>query len=99
MKRCKKCGKICTDQRKFCNKCGADIKEDFTYICNHCGRIYDTESTICPKCHTKPDIPLPATTIAKAKENQTPKNFCPKCGAPLSERNRFCGNCGTKIDL
>ncbi len=70
MKQCKKCGKIYQDSQKFCGECGANLENRFTYICNRCGRIYDDGSIECPKCHTKPDIQLPNTTMAKAKEIQ-----------------------------
>ena len=70
MKRCKKCGIICQDDQNFCGECGSNIESNFTYICNYCGRIYPGGSVECPKCHTKPDIPLPATSADKAKELQ-----------------------------
>ncbi len=95
MKQCKKCGKISSDRQKFCNKCGTSMEADFTYICNHCGRIYDAGSKVCPKCHAIPDIPLPGTT--QTKKPQTSIKYCSNCGQPLSERNRFCNHCGTKV--
>lgn len=70
MKQCKKCGKIHPDDYKFCGECGANLENRFTYICNHCGRIYDDGSIVCPKCHAVPDVQLPPTTAAKAKELQ-----------------------------
>lgn len=96
MKQCKKCGKISSDIRKFCNKCGTSLEGGFTYICNNCGWIYDVDSTVCQKCHAKPDIPLPVMEIAK--ESKTPINYCSSCGQPLSESSRFCNHCGTKVD-
>ena len=23
--------------------------------------------------------------------------FCPNCGSPLEEKNRYCGNCGVRV--
>ncbi len=96
MKQCKKCGKISSDKQGFCNKCGTSLEASFTYICNHCGRIYDEGATECPKCHAKPDIPLPIT-IAKATETRVTGRLCPNCGQLLTERNLFCNRCGTKV--
>ena len=35
---------------------------------------------------------------AKLFSNKS-KNKCPKCKAPISENDKVCGNCGTKLFL
>lgn len=30
---------------------------------------------------------------------QTKEHSCPQCGAPITEEDRFCGGCGSKVEL
>ena len=53
MKRCNSCWTINADQVLKCSKCGADLKEQYTYICNNCGKVMNNNVSVCPKCGVK----------------------------------------------
>lgn len=46
-------------------------------------------------------VPTGATPVTKtsvlAETPQVPKNLCPKCHAPVTENDVFCGNCGADL--
>jgi hypothetical protein len=46
-------------------------------------------------------VPTGATPVTKtsvlAETPQVPNNLCPKCHAPVTEDDVFCGNCGADL--
>lgn len=77
--------------------------------CSHCNKLFVAKSPAAPStsppeaeepptpspssvCQTADDPDKPATTTRKQK-----MNFCPSCGQPIEEGDRFCSSCGTRL--
>lgn len=59
-------------------------RESSKYTCNKCGSKVPV-GEVCPKCKTSSSI------------TESDDCICGKCGAEVSEKDKFCPNCGTEI--
>lgn len=87
MKFCPECGK------KYipCPKCGADLTAE-AVMCEACG--YEVPQP-CPYCGAE----LPGTNTRFCPEcGESLIKTCPSCNSPLTGSQKFCAECGTKIE-
>jgi len=82
----------CGDPYRACTKCGTDVKESAT-ACHKCGQALPKP---CPKC----GMPLQRATAKFCCECGEPLvRICANCGAQLGETQKFCPECGLKVNL
>lgn len=52
--KCPKCGKVITDNSKFCPECGEKVERKPTsFKCGKCANTYDGDEKFCTTCGTK----------------------------------------------
>ena len=73
--KCKKCGALVDESKKFCPECG----ERIGYFCKECGAKFSKKLKFCPECGASQIFTCPK---CKAEIDENSK-FCPECGEKL----------------
>ena len=77
MIKCPSCGKMISEDAKFCPECGEDIRGKKIFRCSDCGAPVQAGSKFCPSCGA-------AVKMEKCPDCGAPlldaDQFCPKCG-------------------
>jgi len=101
MIRCGECQEFISVYDKYCWGCGVknvDFNED---------KDKRERNSICPKCHKVAlkeadvycrDCGTNLKTGKKEEGKKREENLCPKCKTKFDKDDKFCENCGTKLD-
>ncbi|TYB31142.1 MAG: zinc-ribbon domain-containing protein [Candidatus Mcinerneyibacterium aminivorans] len=80
--KCKYCGTTNEDNRKYCLNCGMPLEYGKMLNCYSCGVSVKPKYKYCPECGV--DLKL--------------KRRCPDCNILINYDDKFCKNCGRKLD-
>ncbi|MEW5937720.1 MAG: zinc ribbon domain-containing protein, partial [Candidatus Thermoplasmatota archaeon] len=99
---CPSCGAVVRDGDVKCASCWADLTK--YHRCPSCGTLAPIEITVCPECFTAFPKEVPeaeeAPAVIEVEEapevpfEAPPSMVCPYCGAPVSEEDVICTDCG-----
>ena len=78
----------------FCRYCGQKIKKD-SHNCPYCGKELLKKKLSETGTVTDETVLFSATTNISVEENNP--FLCPSCGAQCKSTQKFCKNCGTKL--
>ncbi|MGA7741621.1 MAG: FHA domain-containing protein [Polyangia bacterium] len=74
-------------------------------VCPRCDALTGLDATRCPVCQapiveagSRESLPAPAQPAVSVEESMSTKP-CPTCGNPVPIGDRFCGQCGTRIEI
>ena len=80
---CKICGSEVHVGQAYCNKCGADVVENYQTICSSCNARNAAGSKYCAKCGAMlPVLQKPVCAVC-GHVNLPGTKFCVSCGAPI----------------
>lgn len=81
---CKICGNEVKQGQAFCQKCGADVVENYETVCPVCGAKNGAGSRYCAKCGGILSVMRKPVCAVCGAKNLPGAKYCVSCGAPIA---------------
>lgn len=81
---CKICGNEVKQGQAFCQKCGADVVENYETVCPICGTKNGAGSRYCAKCGGILSVMRKPVCSVCGAQNLPGAKYCVSCGAPIN---------------